>query len=79
MISKPNETFRDVNYSPNKSAIRVMNDRKGIVRVGDRRYTRGWEHKYQARHAIKGKGGFFSHDQTGGECRTDARLIDFSR
>lgn len=36
-----------------------MNDRKGIVRVGDRRYTRGWEHKYEARHAIKGKGRLF--------------------
>lgn len=72
------QTFRDANYGSNKSVIRVMDDREGIVRVGDHRYTRGYEHKYrvQPRDAIKGKGGFFL---TTGGCETDARLIDFSR
>lgn len=79
MIS-PNETFRDVNYSPDKSAIRVMNDREGIVRVGDGRYTR-WDGSINIKRdtPLKGKEGFFSHERACGECRTDARLIDFSR
>ena len=55
-----------------------MDDREGIVRVGDRRYMRGCEHKYrvQPRDAIKGIVAFFL---TTDGCETDARLIDFSR